>query len=65
MSASGSSWRGYLTLTEQRYKQKAESKKCVDAGDDCPELFALYILPSIAKHNTLCFAGCAAAAKAT
>ena len=23
------------------------------------------ILPSIAKHNTLCFAGCAAAAKAT
>ena len=24
-----------------------------------------YILPSIAKHNTLCFAGCAAAAKAT
>ncbi len=25
----------------------------------------IYILPSIAKHNTLCFAGCAAAAKAT
>ena len=32
---------------------------CISGG------FGDYILPSIAKHNTLCFAGCAAAAKAT
>ena len=31
-------------------------------GTDC---LRIDILPSIAKHNTLCFAGCAAAAKAT